>query len=121
MPSSWMLHRVALIRTYVSEERITSIISLSRMGELGKLAVSSSRRRLRRNTTLLGILYSKFYVQYIVCLRSVRRFLDTSNVVPSSPILVALMMEALSSSETSVTSQKAVFFIVTAVNTSNLT
>jgi hypothetical protein len=31
---------------------------------------------------------------------SVRRLLVTANVVPSSPILVTLMMEALSSSET---------------------
>jgi hypothetical protein len=37
----------------------------------------------------------------IVLLRSVRRWLVTANVVPSSPI-VTLMMEALSSSETSV-------------------
>jgi hypothetical protein len=36
-----------------------------------------------------------------VFLRSVRRLLVTVNV-PSSPILVTLMMEALSSSETSV-------------------
>jgi hypothetical protein len=35
-------------------------------------------------------------------LRSVRRLLVTDSVVPSSPILVALMKEALSSSETSV-------------------
>jgi hypothetical protein len=35
-------------------------------------------------------------------IRSVRRLLVTANVVPSSPILVTLMMEALSSSETSV-------------------
>jgi hypothetical protein len=35
-------------------------------------------------------------------LRSVRRLLVTASVVPSSPILVTLMMEALSSSETSV-------------------
>jgi hypothetical protein len=34
--------------------------------------------------------------------RSVRRLLVTANVVPSSPILVTLMMEGLSSSETSV-------------------
>jgi hypothetical protein len=32
----------------------------------------------------------------------VRRLLVTANVVPSSPILVALIIEALSSSETSV-------------------
>jgi hypothetical protein len=39
---------------------------------------------------------------YFLFLRSVRRLLVTANVVPSSPILVTLMMEALSSSETSV-------------------
>jgi hypothetical protein len=38
----------------------------------------------------------------IVFLRSVRRLLVTASVVPSSPILVTLMKEALSSSETSV-------------------
>jgi hypothetical protein len=38
----------------------------------------------------------------VVFLRSVRRLLVTASVVPSSPILVTLMMEALSSSETSV-------------------
>jgi hypothetical protein len=46
----------------------------------------------------------KYKVQvqvYSVCLRSVRRLLVTANV-PSSPILVTLMMEAPSSSETSV-------------------
>jgi hypothetical protein len=35
-------------------------------------------------------------------LRSVRRLLVTANVVPSPPILVTLLMEELSSSETSV-------------------
>jgi hypothetical protein len=35
-------------------------------------------------------------------LRSVRRLPVTANVVPSSPILVTLIMEALRSSETSV-------------------
>jgi hypothetical protein len=49
-----------------------------------------------------------------VFLRSVRRLLVTANVVPSSPILVTLMMEAL-------TSHKTTFFIVAAVKTSNLT
>jgi hypothetical protein len=56
------------------------------------------------------------------------RMLVTANVVPSSPILVILVMEALRSSETSVlkephgvTSQKMAFFIVAAVKTSNLT
>jgi hypothetical protein len=39
---------------------------------------------------------------HLAFLRSVRRLLVTANVVPSSPILVTLMKEALSSSETSV-------------------
>jgi hypothetical protein len=43
-----------------------------------------------------GILYR------IIFLLSVLRFLVTANVVPSSPILVALKMEVLRSSETSV-------------------
>jgi hypothetical protein len=38
----------------------------------------------------------------LLFLRSVRRLLVTASVVPSSPILVALMKETLSSSETSV-------------------
>jgi hypothetical protein len=39
---------------------------------------------------------------YLVFLRSVRRLLVTASVVPSSPILVTLMKEALGSSKTSV-------------------
>jgi hypothetical protein len=51
-------------------------------------------------------------------LRSVRRLLVTANVFPSSPVLVTLMMEALSSSATrflqephGVTSQKTEYFV----------
>jgi hypothetical protein len=39
---------------------------------------------------------------HLVFIRSVRQLLVTASVVPSSPILVTLMMEALSFSETSV-------------------
>jgi hypothetical protein len=39
---------------------------------------------------------------HLVFLRSVRRLLVTASAVPSSPILVTLMKEALSFSETSV-------------------
>jgi hypothetical protein len=85
---------VALVRTDVSGELSASFIRVTRIDELGTtLAVTSNRRTL-----------------------------VTVSVVPSSPILVTLMKEALSSSETSVlTSQKTPFFIVTAVKTSNLT
>jgi hypothetical protein len=79
-----MLRRVALVRTDVSEELSASFIRVTRIGELGiTLAATSNRRMLRRNT-------------------SVRRLLVIASVVPSSPILVILMKEALSSSETSV-------------------
>jgi hypothetical protein len=64
-----MLFRVAHVRTDVSEELSTSIIRVTRIGEVGI---------------------------------TLRLLLVTANVVPSSPILVTLMMEALSSSETSV-------------------
>jgi hypothetical protein len=90
-----MLRRVALVRTDVSEERSASIIRVTRIGELGTtLAVTSNRRTLRKKHN--GITYS------LVFLRSVRRFLVRTSAVPSSPILVILMKEALSSSKTSV-------------------
>jgi hypothetical protein len=82
MASSGMLRRVALVRADVSEELSASFVRVIRIGELGRtLAVTS-------NT--------------VVFLRSVHRLIVTVNVVPSSPILVTLMNEALNSSETSV-------------------
>jgi hypothetical protein len=51
--SSGMLRRVALITTDVSEERIASMIMVTRIGELGKrLSVTSNRSRLRRITII---------------------------------------------------------------------
>jgi hypothetical protein len=81
MASSGMLRRVALVRTGVSEELSASFIRVTRIGELG---------------TTLAV------TRNLVFLRSLRRLLVTANVVPSSLILVTLMKEALSSSETSV-------------------
>jgi hypothetical protein len=72
MASSWMLHRVALVRTDVSEELGASYIGVTRIRELGTTLAVSSNRRL----------------------------LVTASVVPGSPILVTLMKETLSSSET---------------------
>jgi hypothetical protein len=94
MPSSGLLHRVALVRTDDSGEHNASIITVTRIGELGTLAVTSNRNTPQRNTTHYHI-YTKF-------LRSVLRFLVTFNVVPSALILVTLMMEAIRSSEASV-------------------
>jgi hypothetical protein len=92
MASSATLRRVTLLRTDVSHELNASTIRVTRIGELGTLAATSNRCRLQRN---------KKYKHFIF-LRSVHRLLVTANVDPSSPILVTLMMEALSSSETSV-------------------
>jgi hypothetical protein len=51
MVSSGMLRRVALVRTYVSEELSASFITVTRIGVLGTtLAVTSNRPTLRRNT-----------------------------------------------------------------------
>jgi hypothetical protein len=56
MASSGMLRRVALVRTDVSDELNASFIKVTRIGELGMLAVTSNRRlRLligERGTTL---------------------------------------------------------------------
>jgi hypothetical protein len=44
-----MLRRVALVRTDISEEPSASFIRVTRIGEIGTLAVTSNRRTLRRN------------------------------------------------------------------------
>jgi hypothetical protein len=65
-----MLRRVACIRTADSEERITSIIRVTKIGELGTtLAVTSNRSTLRGNGMLV-----------------------IANIVLSSPFLVTLTM-----------------------------
>jgi hypothetical protein len=69
--------------------------------------VSSVKYELRFYITEDGILHShrrenlKSYIA-LAGGASCRRLLVTASVVPGSPILVTLMMEALSSSETSV-------------------
>jgi hypothetical protein len=101
MASSEMLRRVALVRTDVSEELSASIIRVTRISEVGTtLTVTSNRRTL---------------------------LLVTVSVVPSSQIVFTLMKEAPPPKRLFLqephgnTSQKTVFFIVTAVKTSNLT
>jgi hypothetical protein len=75
-----MLRSVALVRTYVSEERIASIIRVERNSELGTLAITSNfDEPLTAGELLL-----------------------TANDVPSSLILSTPMMEELHSSEMSV-------------------
>jgi hypothetical protein len=45
-----MLHRVALVRTDVSDERNASIITETKISELGMLAVTSNQSMLGLNT-----------------------------------------------------------------------
>jgi hypothetical protein len=76
-----MLRHVAFVRTDISEERITSIIRMTRICKLGTmLAVSALQKK-------------------IVFLRSMLQLLVTANVIPSSPILVTLI-EAIRSFKT---------------------
>jgi hypothetical protein len=80
--------------TDVSEELSASIIRVARIGELGTtLAVTSNGR-------ILNLVFHTTLLSHFVFLRSVLRLLVTASVVPSSQILVTLMKEALSSSET---------------------
>jgi hypothetical protein len=72
---------LVLVRTDVTEELSASSIGVARISELGTLA---------------------YVATDALFLISVRWLLLTANVVPSSSILVTLMMEGLSSSETSV-------------------
>jgi hypothetical protein len=60
------------------------------------------RRVALVRTNVSEELSASFKWYQAVLLRSMRRLLVTASVVPSSPILVTLMKEALSSSETSV-------------------
>jgi hypothetical protein len=91
MAPSGISRLVAVVRTDISEELSAFIIRVTRIGELRTtLAVTSNRHMLRRNKSHFVFLCSVFYL------------LVTAIVVPSSPILVFLMMETLSSSETSV-------------------
>jgi hypothetical protein len=82
-----MLRRVALVKTDVSEELSASFIRVTRIGELQTTLAVTSNQHMLRRNT------------------------------KCSPIVVTLMKEALSSSETSVltephgvTSQKTPFF-----------
>jgi hypothetical protein len=79
-----MLRRVALVRKDVSEDLSASFFRVTRIGELGTMLAEISNRRT------------------LVFLRTVRRLLVAASVVPSSPILVTLLKEALGSCETSI-------------------
>jgi hypothetical protein len=79
-----MLRPATLVRTDVLEELNASFIGMRRIGELGTMLATDT------------------HCKEIPILRSMRQLPVTASVVPSSSILVTLMKEVLSSSETSV-------------------
>jgi hypothetical protein len=85
---------MVFVGTEVSEDSISSIFRVRRIGKIGKLAVSSKRSKLLRSS-----LYSCMY--YIAFLVNGLRSLVIADFVPSSPVLVTLIIEVIHSSETS--------------------
>jgi hypothetical protein len=67
---------------------------------LGVTPRGSCKNRVSEELSV-SIIFHTSFLSHFEFLSSVCRFLVRANVVPSSPILVTLMMEALSSSETS--------------------
>jgi hypothetical protein len=59
MASFEMLRRMALVRTDISEELSASLIRVTTIGELVTLAVTSNRRKLRRNKRASVASYGK--------------------------------------------------------------
>jgi hypothetical protein len=57
MQSSGILRRVAFVRIHVSDERIASMIRVTRIGELETELAVTSNRSMRINTKLITILF----------------------------------------------------------------
>jgi ABC-type taurine transport system substrate-binding protein len=77
-----MLRRVALVGTKVSKERITSIIRVTRIGELGTtLAVTSNRRTLPILATLM--VEALCSSEILVLIRSARRNIPEDGILHS--------------------------------------
>jgi hypothetical protein len=77
-----MLCRVALVRTDFSEERIASIIWVTRIGGLGTLAVTSNRSTLRRILVTLMI-EAIHYSETLVHTRATRRDIPEDGILHS--------------------------------------
>jgi hypothetical protein len=90
-----MLHRVALVRADVSKELSASIITVTRIGELGTLAITRNRSTMHINTKYFLLSCTLYF--FAACFGCELRL-----AFHSSPILVTVMTEALSSSEMSV-------------------
>jgi hypothetical protein len=112
MPSSGLLRHVAIAKTNVPPKhrflqepnRVTSqktAFFRKCCLETYNILPLDSTCQFRRIEFLKRMLSSWIFA-HLVLLCSLRRLLVTANIVPSSPILVTVMMEAIRSSETSV-------------------
>jgi hypothetical protein len=78
MVSSGLLHRVAIVRTDVSEEIGATFIRVTKIGELGTTqAATSNRRTLRRLKLLIGP--KQYYINWVSVLE-----LSSAHLWPSS-------------------------------------
>jgi hypothetical protein len=125
---SGILRLVALVRTDVSEELSASFIRVTRIGVLGTiLAVTSNRRTLRRNTTLMTEALFSFEA-------SIFTRVTLGNILEDAILFCFLFEEIrtmdkvqkLNSNECYTPSSEPLrkylpFFLFTAVKTSNLT
>jgi hypothetical protein len=91
MPSSGLLRCVPLVRTDVSEESSAFIVRVRKIGELGRTLAAASNLATEAR-----------FLSHILFLFSLLWFLVTANVVPSTSILITLIMEVIIYSETSV-------------------
>jgi hypothetical protein len=91
MPFSGMLRRVALVRTDDSEERITSINRVTRIGELRtKLAVTSNRSTLRGNIPVTLTMEALVSSETSVIARATRRNIPEDDMLRNCNLIVKL-------------------------------
>jgi hypothetical protein len=80
---------VGLVRINISEEHITSIIRVTRIGEIGTKPEHAAW-------------FSCLLLWTLFLARRVLQFIVNANFVPSAPILVTPMIQTIHSSDTSV-------------------
>jgi hypothetical protein len=108
------LHQFRLLCQMKGDSQFHGVTNLPKGLDM-RVAASRSTFRLHRRPRHLVRMVSSGMLRRVALVRtdvseelsasSVRRLLVTASVVPSSPILVTLMKEVLSSSETSVTTR----------------
>jgi hypothetical protein len=84
----WDVTPCGACKNHVSEQRIDSSIRVTRIGELGTLAVTINRSTLRRNASVAG--YSPILIMMMEAIRSSETSILTSSTrryIPEDSIL----------------------------------